>query len=92
MDTFQVVGEVRIFPQKGGWTYVSVPVDITEKLMSKAQRGLIPVRVTAGNTSWDTSLMPMGDGTHFIPLSAKVRKKEGIVLGGSVSVSFQLRD
>jgi hypothetical protein len=92
MDTFQVVGDVKIFPQKGGWMYVSVPVDITEKLNHKAQRGLIPVRAKAGNTSWDTSLMPMGDGTHFIPLSAKVRKKEGIILGGSVSVTFQLRD
>ena len=67
--------------------YVSVPVSITEKLVHKAQRGLIPVRVTAGNTSWDTSLMPMGDGTHFIPLSAKVRKKEGIELGVNVTVS-----
>ena len=92
MDIFQVVGEVRIFPQKGGWMYVSIPVNITEKLNHKAQRGLIPVRITAGNTFWDTSLMPMGDGTHFIPLNAKVRKKEGIELGGSVTVSFQLRD
>ena len=87
MDTFHIVGEIRIFPQKGGWMYVSVPVSITEKLVHKAQRGLIPVRVTAGNTSWDTSLMPMGDGTHFIPLSAKVRKKEGIELGVNVTVS-----
>ena len=35
--------------------------------------------------------MPMGDGTQFIPLLAKVRKSEDIELGEHVEVSFTLR-
>lgn len=91
MEIFTTKGEVEIFPQKGGWHYLSVPNEITERLLHKAQRGLIPIRVTLGETSWETSLMPMGDGTHFIALNAKVRKKENIELGMKISVSFQLR-
>ena len=92
MDIYLSEGEVEIFPQKGGWFYVRVPVSMTEQLLHRADRGLIPIRATIGDISWDTSLMPMGDGTHFIPLNAKVRKKENIELGNHIKVSFQLRD
>lgn len=91
MEIYKTKGEVEIFPQKGGWHYVRVSTMITEKLLHESQRGLIPIRATVGKTSWETSLMPMGDGTHFIALNAKVRKKENIELGMAVSISFQLR-
>lgn len=91
MTIFEIEGQVELFPQKGGWVYVRVPIGITEKLLHRAKRGLIPVSASVGSTSWDTSLLPMGDGTHFIALNAKVRKKEDIEVGNNVSVSFQLR-
>lgn len=92
MTIFEIEGKVELFPQKGGWVYVRVPIGITEKLLHRAQRGLIPIRASVGSSSWDTSLLPMGDGTHFIALNAKVRKKEDIEVGNNVSVSFQLRE
>jgi len=92
MNVYQAEEEVRIFPQKGGWVYVSIPIEFTERLNHLADRGLIPVRATVGNTSWDTSLMPMGDGTHFIPLNSKVRKKENIELGKELKFSFKPRE
>ncbi|MDP2216164.1 MAG: DUF1905 domain-containing protein [Methanolobus sp.] len=92
MDVYQTRGEAEIFPQKGGWVYVRVPIGITEQLLHMAQRGLIPIRASVGSTSWDTSLLPMGDGTHFIALNAKVRKKEDIEVGNDITVSFQLRE
>ncbi len=91
MAIFEIEGKAELFPQKGGWVYVRVPIGITEKLLHRAQRGLIPIRASVGSSSWDTSLLPMGDGTHFIALNAKVRKKEDIEVGNNVSVSFQLR-
>lgn len=36
--------------------------------------------------------MPMGDGTQFIPLPAKVRKTENISVGDTIDVHFQLRE
>jgi hypothetical protein len=89
--TFNVNDKVEIFPQEGGWHYIRVPKEITTKLIHKADRGLIAIRATVGMTAWDTSLLPMGDGTHFIALNAKVRRKEKINLGDTIEISFQLR-
>ena len=74
MHTHIIDGRVQQFPQAGGWYYVAVPQRYTEVLQPLAVRGLIAVHVVVGEVSWDTSLLPMGDGTHFIPLPAKVRR------------------
>ena len=91
MQTYKTRGKVDLFPQKGGWHFIRIPLSITRKLQHKADRGLIAITATIGKSSWDTSLLPMGDGTHFIVLNAKVRKKEKIELDDTISVSFILR-
>ena len=83
--------KVELFERDKGWHYVSVPSDLSKPLEHLADRGLIAVTVTIGNTNWSTSLLPMGDGTHFIALPGKVRKKEKLSLGETVSVSFETR-
>ena len=90
-NDYVVSGEVELFPQPGGWYFVRVPVDITEDLEMLADRGLIAVQAVVGTTTWDTSLMPMGDGTKFIALNARVRKANRIDLDDIVTVSFSLR-
>ena len=91
-ERFQVKGRVEIFPVKNPWVYIGVPEKYSKILKAFAERGLIAVRVTLGKSSWDTSLMPMGNGTHFIPLSAKIRKVERIEIGDIISISFVLRE
>lgn len=91
MKPYKVSVVVKLFPQKGGWHYISVPKRITKDLSIFADRGLIPVSVTIGKTTWNSSLLPMGDGTHFIALSAKVRKAESISIGDKVEASFIVR-
>jgi hypothetical protein len=71
---YTVVSQVELFPQEGGWHFVRVPTLISDELDHLANRGLIAVRATVGDTTWDTSLLPMGDGTTFIALNARVRK------------------
>ena len=83
-------GEVELFPQEGGWYYVAVPADAAEELadvVGGLDRGLIAVTVTVGATTWKTSLLPMGDGTHFLALNAKVRRAEGLDVGDPVMVT-----
>ena len=87
-ETFKVNKKVEIFPQKGGWHFIRVPKSITKKLNHKADRGVIAIQAAVGNTSWNTSLLPKGDGTHFIALNATVRKKENINLGDKIEVVF----
>lgn len=87
----EVKGKVELFPQKGGWYYIRVPKKITKLFSSVANRGLIPIKITLGSSVWDSSLLPMGDGTHFIALKAAVRKKEGIDVGDRIRLHFQPR-
>jgi hypothetical protein len=48
--------------------------------------------VSIGNSSWNTSLLPYGDNTHFIALPKKIRVKEKIFLGDIIEVKFDLRE
>jgi hypothetical protein len=91
MNNYKAKGKVELFPQKGGWVYIRVPFIITKGLLHRADRGLIPIKATVGEFSWDTSLLPMGDGTHFIALNAKARKKESIEVGDTITIAFELR-
>jgi hypothetical protein len=88
---YPVSGIAEIFPQPGGWVYVRVPEQYTAMTRGLAQRGLVPITATLGGYSWDTSLLPMGDGTHFVALNAKARKASGIQVGDAVTMSFRLR-
>lgn len=91
METYSTRGKVELFPQKGGWTYIRVPKKITKELLFAAQRGLIPITAHVGTSTWKTSLLPMGDGTHFIALNAKVRKAQNISAGKTITISFEQR-
>jgi len=74
------------------WLYVSVPMELSMPLKCFATNfGFIAITAKVDNSSWQTSLMPMGDGTHFIALPAKVRKKEKLSLGEEIEISFELR-
>lgn len=91
-DAFSVSGKVELFPQAGGWHYVSVPKRYTEITKTLADRGLVAITATVGKTSWNTSLLPMGDGTQFIALPAKVRQAENVTLGQTITLTFVLRE
>jgi len=85
------IAKVELFEREKGWYYVSVPTELSKPLEYLADRGLIAVIAKVGNSSWQTSLLPMGDGTHFLALPAKVRSKENLSLGAMVEVSFVVR-
>lgn len=88
MSRFEIKARVEIFPQKGGWHYVMVPLKYSEKLKPLANRGLVAVSATVGSSTWRTSLLPMGDGSQFIPLPMAVRRKEKIALGDEIRIEF----
>jgi hypothetical protein len=88
---FAFVAKIELFEREKGWYYVSVPLELSKPLEHLADRGLIAVTARVGNSSWPTSLLPMGDGTHFIALPAKVRSKEKLLLGAEIEVSFDTR-
>ena len=89
--TMTFTANIEIFEREMGWYYVSVPTDLSKSLEYFADRGLIAVTAKIGNSTWPTSLLPMGDGTHCIALPAKVRSKEKLSLGMTVELSFETR-
>ena len=85
------VAKIELFEREKGWYYVSVPTELSKPLEYLADRGLIAITAKIGKSSWPTSLLPMGDGAHFIALPAKVRKKEKLTLGMTVEIFFETR-
>ncbi|MEI8086608.1 MAG: YdeI/OmpD-associated family protein [Paludibacter sp.] len=60
---------------KGGWTYAAIPEILQDK---HAYFGWVKVKGTIDDYEiTNYHLMPMGNGTLFIPVKAEIRKKIG---------------
>ena len=51
---------------------------------------MFPIIVRVGSTEWKTKLMMKKSGDLFIAFNASSRKKEEIVVGKKVKLSFKL--
>ena len=82
--------------RRDAWFFVSVPEDMSDEITARSE-GLtggfnsVPVQVTIGRTTWQTSIFPGGDGSYSLPLKKSVRVAEGIERGSTVDVSIELR-
>jgi hypothetical protein len=54
-------------------------------------RGRVKVRGTIDGQPFTTSFMALGDGTHMLPVAAKVRKQIGKIEGDTVEVTLTER-
>jgi hypothetical protein len=74
--------------------FVTVPeeeshaIKSAEKLVTYGW-GMIPVKVTIGQTAWKTSLWPK-DGLYVVPLKDKIRQAEGLEEGQTVWVRLEV--
>jgi hypothetical protein len=78
------------FPGKGGWTFARVPEIPPDK---KAPFGWVKVKGKIDSFELKSyRLMPMGNGTLFLPVKADIRKKIGKKAGDWVLVTLQRDD
>ncbi|MGQ0678740.1 MAG: DUF1905 domain-containing protein [Actinomycetota bacterium] len=90
---YSVTGELEIFEDaQSPWRYLKVPEHFADITAHLKVRGRVSITATLGGTTWETSLLSGGDGSHFIAVNAGVRKAEDVGLGDWVSVSFTLRE
>jgi hypothetical protein len=85
----------------GVWHFIGVTAPVAEALdgtalmrrLESGRRsgfGAVKLTIRIGETEWRTSAFPMREAGWSIPVSAKVRKAEGLVAGDNVEVTLIL--
>ena len=70
----------------GTWTYLAIPFDAREKYGS---RGQIKVKGTINGQPFKSTLLPRGDGSHYLVDSRPIREKIGASHGAKVRVTLE---
>jgi len=91
----EFVGELIYWRGPSPFHYIAVPPDGAELLHAVAPVatygwGVIPVTVTIGRTTFQTSLFPK-DGGYLVPVKDAVRRAERLELGDVVGVDLAIR-
>lgn len=94
MKSFVVDGKVWRWPGLGGWHFVYVPKELTEKIKKVGKTygsGFVKIEAKIGKSSWSTALFPhKKEGIFLISIKQSIRKKESIFEGDLVKVKIKL--
>lgn len=97
-DGYAFTSQVWIYPgDTAAWHFVTLPKELGRELRERFKGirkgfGSLPVRVTIGKTTWDTSIFPdKREDSYLLPLKASVRHKEDVYAGEKVSVTLIIR-
>ena len=95
--TYKIKAKIWLYPgENANWHFLTVPkketstIDARYKSMKKAW-GSLPVQVTIGKTTWNTSIFPdTKSGTYLLPVKAIVRRKESLEAGDLVTYTITI--
>ena len=75
--------------EKTGWTYIDIPVDITNELQPGSRKSFRVKGSIDDHTFSGISLVPVGGGRYIMPLNASVRKAIGKRKGAMLNVRLE---
>lgn len=87
MPKKEFTAKLERFEGVGTWIYVDVPFDV-EKTYGKS--GQVKVKGTVNGKAFRSSLMPHGDGTHFLVVNKKTRDTAQADIGHKVRVVLDI--
>lgn len=94
---YTFTSKVTVYPGMAAWRFLGLPAkeakEIRDRFGARAKGwGSLPVSVTIGETSWQTSIFPdKKSGSYVLPLKSQVRTAEGIADTDTVSFTLRMR-
>lgn len=70
----------------GTWHYANVPIDVEKEFGKKGQ---VKVKATLNGKVFYNSLMPHGDGRHYIVLGEYIRNQAGVKVGDTILMTIE---
>jgi len=71
----------------GTWTYLNLPKQVSETFGTKGQ---VKVKGTVNGHPFRSTVMPHGDGTHYLVVGKDIRHQIHATQGDTVSVTVEL--
>lgn len=90
MDPISINVKIWRWPGDIGWHFVSLPKEYYKIIRDKNPKGMIHVKVTCDEYSWNTALFPHSKTKSFIlPIKQSVRNKLNLWDGDRVLLRIQ---
>lgn len=97
-QTFTATAKLWIYPgENANWHFLTLPKTVGQTIKAayapmRRGFGSLPVTVTIGTTTWDTSIFPDShSGSYLLPVKARVRTKEELLANDEVSFTLKIR-
>src|SRR5512135_555731 len=71
----------------GTWTFLNIPAQVSSTFGSKGQ---VRVKGTINGYPFQSTALPMGDGTHYLVVAKDIREHIAVSPGDTVKVAMQL--
>lgn len=76
--------------EKSGWTYIEIPIDVTEQLNPGIRTSFRVKGKIDDHSLKQTALIPMGEGTFILPTNAEMRRAIRKQDGATATLEFEL--
>jgi hypothetical protein len=95
--TLTFEAEIWLTPGEGGWHFATLPHDVADEVRARraasAPFNTVPVTVTIGSSSWNTSLFAdRKSDSYLLPIKAEVRRRESLGAGDRTTIAVELRE